>query len=93
MLDTIHWYVICSHWEVVDVDPFWVPQTEEEILHFGDKADSENQGRGAIIQLSFKQIVIGSLIVHAAWIWNLQKQMLIIVKSGYKGNFKVRLQW
>ena len=37
--------LIFSHWEVVDVDPFWVPQTEEEILHFGEKADSENQGR------------------------------------------------
>ncbi|KAK2157074.1 hypothetical protein LSH36_199g01022 [Paralvinella palmiformis] len=34
-----------SHWEVIDVDPFWVPTTEEEYLHFGDKADSENQAR------------------------------------------------
>ena len=49
--------LVFSHWEVVDVDPFWVPQTEEEILHFGDKADSENQGSGAI-QLSSGQIVI-----------------------------------
>ena len=34
--------LIFSHWEVVDVDPHWVPKTEEELLHFGDKADSEN---------------------------------------------------
>ncbi len=34
-----------SHWEIIDLDPFWVPQTEEEITHFGDKADSENQAR------------------------------------------------
>jgi len=34
--------LVFSHWEVVDVDPHWVPQTEEELLHFGDKADSEN---------------------------------------------------
>ncbi|GAB1607399.1 elongation factor-like GTPase 1 [Argonauta hians] len=34
-----------SHWEVVDVDPFWEPQTEEEYLHFGEKADSENLAR------------------------------------------------
>ena len=47
--------LVFSHWEVVDVDPFWVPQTEEEILHFGDKADSENQGIAAI-QLSSQQI-------------------------------------
>ena len=35
--------LIFSHWETIDIDPYWVPQTEEEILHFGDKADSENQ--------------------------------------------------
>ncbi len=29
--------------QVLDVDPFWVPTTEEEIMHFGEKADSENQ--------------------------------------------------
>ena len=37
--------LVFSHWEVIDVDPFWEPQTEEEILHFGDKADSENRAR------------------------------------------------
>ena len=26
-------------------DPFWAPSTEEELLHFGEKADSENLGR------------------------------------------------
>lgn len=25
-------------------DPFWVPTTEEEIQHFGEKSDVENQG-------------------------------------------------
>ncbi|XP_076444086.1 elongation factor-like GTPase 1 isoform X2 [Babylonia areolata] len=34
-----------SHFEVLDIDPFWVPSTEEEYLHFGEKADSENQAR------------------------------------------------
>ncbi|XP_046400554.1 elongation factor-like GTPase 1 [Ischnura elegans] len=34
-----------SHWEVVDIDPFWVPSTQEEYLHFGDKADAENRAR------------------------------------------------
>ena len=24
------------------MDPFWVPTTDEEYLHFGEKADSEN---------------------------------------------------
>lgn len=37
--------LVFSHWEVVDIDPFWVPTTEEEYTHFGEKADSENQAR------------------------------------------------
>ncbi|KAI4876963.1 hypothetical protein NFI96_017652 [Prochilodus magdalenae] len=28
---------------VISSDPFWVPTTEEEYLHFGEKADSANQ--------------------------------------------------
>ncbi len=31
--------------KVVPSDPFWEPSTEEELLHFGDKADYENQAR------------------------------------------------
>ncbi|XP_046864219.1 elongation factor-like GTPase 1 isoform X2 [Xenia sp. Carnegie-2017] len=34
-----------THWEVIDLDPYWVPTTEEEYVHFGEKADSENQAR------------------------------------------------
>lgn len=37
--------LVFSHWEVVDVDPFWVPSTEEEYAHFGEKADTENRAR------------------------------------------------
>lgn len=37
--------LIFSHWEVVDIDPFWEPTTEEEYLHFGEKSDSYNQAR------------------------------------------------
>lgn len=29
--------------QVISSDPYWVPTTEEEYLHFGEKADSENQ--------------------------------------------------
>uniref|UniRef100_A0A0F7ZE56 Elongation factor-like 1 n=1 Tax=Crotalus adamanteus TaxID=8729 RepID=A0A0F7ZE56_CROAD len=37
--------LVFSHWEIISDDPFWVPTTEEEYLHFGEKADSENQAR------------------------------------------------
>ncbi|KAM5170895.1 elongation factor-like GTPase 1 isoform 2-T3 [Mantella aurantiaca] len=37
--------LVFSHWEAIPSDPFWVPTTEEEYLHFGEKADSENQAR------------------------------------------------
>ena len=30
---------------MIPSDPFWVPSTEEELLHFGEKADSENVAR------------------------------------------------
>lgn len=32
--------------QVLDIDPFWVPSTDEEYLHFGEKADIENRARG-----------------------------------------------
>ncbi|KAM9826375.1 elongation factor-like GTPase 1 isoform X4 [Syngnathus typhle] len=35
--------MVFSHWEVISSDPYWVPTTEEEYLHFGEKADSSNQ--------------------------------------------------
>ena len=31
--------------QVIDVDPYWVPTTAEEYLHYGEKADSENVAR------------------------------------------------
>ncbi|XP_074593171.1 elongation factor-like GTPase 1 isoform X2 [Brevipalpus obovatus] len=37
--------LVFSHWEVIDIDPFWVPTTEEEYEMFGEKADTENRGR------------------------------------------------
>eukprot|EP00062_Callorhinchus_milii_P002386 gi/632938518/ref/XP_007905275.1/ PREDICTED: elongation factor Tu GTP-binding domain-containing protein 1 [Callorhinchus milii] len=37
--------LVFSHWEVIPSDPFWVPTTEEEYLHFGEKADTVNQAR------------------------------------------------
>ncbi|XP_047121853.1 elongation factor-like GTPase 1 [Schistocerca piceifrons] len=37
--------LVFSHWEVIDIDPFWRPNTEEELLHFGEKADSGNRAR------------------------------------------------
>ncbi|XP_041031165.1 elongation factor-like GTPase 1 isoform X2 [Carcharodon carcharias] len=35
--------LVFSHWEVIPSDPYWVPTTEEEYLHFGEKADTVNQ--------------------------------------------------
>lgn len=37
--------LVFSHWEVIDLDPFWRPSTEEEYLLYGEKADSENYAR------------------------------------------------
>lgn len=37
--------MLFSHWEVVDIDPFWKPRTEEEYLHWGEKWDGVNQAK------------------------------------------------
>lgn len=34
--------LIFSGWETLDIDPFWVPNTEDELEELGDKADREN---------------------------------------------------
>ncbi|XP_020293099.1 elongation factor-like GTPase 1 [Pseudomyrmex gracilis] len=37
--------LVFSHWEVIEQDPYWMPSTEEEYLHFGEKADSDNRAK------------------------------------------------
>ncbi|KAF9896755.1 Cytoplasmic GTPase/eEF2-like protein (ribosomal biogenesis) [Lobosporangium transversale] len=34
--------LIFSHFEVLEMDPFWVPNTIEELEDLGEKADREN---------------------------------------------------
>ena len=59
--------LVFSHWEVVDLDPFWIPQTEEEILHYGDKADTENHARRYMNEVRKKKgLAIDEKIVEFA---------------------------
>ncbi|XP_076231147.1 elongation factor-like GTPase 1 isoform X2 [Calliopsis andreniformis] len=37
--------LVFSHWEVIEQDPYWTPSTDEEYLHFGDKANNENRAK------------------------------------------------
>ncbi|KAH0954775.1 hypothetical protein HN011_008513 [Eciton burchellii] len=37
--------LVFSHWEVIEQDPYWIPSTEEEYVHFGEKADTNNRAR------------------------------------------------
>jgi len=37
--------LIFSHWDPIHSDPFWVPSTEEELAHYGEKADAPNPAR------------------------------------------------
>uniref|UniRef100_A0A336K5Y5 Ribosome assembly protein 1 n=1 Tax=Culicoides sonorensis TaxID=179676 RepID=A0A336K5Y5_CULSO len=34
--------LVFSHWQVLEMDPYWVPSTKDEIEQYGDKADSVN---------------------------------------------------
>jgi len=36
---------LCYLFQVIDIDPFWLPTTEEELMHFGEKADSANRAK------------------------------------------------
>ncbi|XP_054160603.1 elongation factor-like GTPase 1 [Oppia nitens] len=36
--------LVFSHWEIIDIDPYWVPTTEEEYALFGEKSDTQNRG-------------------------------------------------
>lgn len=59
--------LVFSHWEVIDVDPFWVPSTEEEYLHFGEKADSANRAKCYMDSVrSRKGLFVEKLIVEHA---------------------------
>lgn len=40
-----------SHFEVIDIDPYWEPKTEEEYLLLGDTADTENQAKKYMNQI------------------------------------------
>lgn len=35
--------LVFNRWNILDVDPFWIPTTEEEYELYGEKADSDNQ--------------------------------------------------
>ncbi|XP_059060519.1 elongation factor-like GTPase 1 [Achroia grisella] len=40
--------LLFSHWEVVDIDPFWRPRTEEEYLQWGEKWDGVNRAKAYV---------------------------------------------
>jgi ribosome assembly protein 1 len=42
-LATLH--IEFSHFEIIEIDPYWEPSTEEELLLYGEKADFENQAK------------------------------------------------
>jgi ribosome assembly protein 1 len=59
--------LLFSHWEVLDTDPFWIPTTEEEYRHYGDKADAENIARRYMNQVRKRKglAVEEKVVVHA----------------------------
>lgn len=53
--------------QVVDIDPFWVPSTEEEIAHFGEKADTINRAKFYMDQVRKRKglAVTEKIVEHA----------------------------
>ena len=52
--------------QVIPNDPFWVPSSEEELLHYGEKADSENLARRYIV--THRSTVYQSVLISTAGI-------------------------
>ena len=56
-----------SGFEVLDEDPFWVPQTEEELEDFGEKGDRERVSRRYVDAVrERKGLVVGKKVVGDA---------------------------
>lgn len=70
--------LVFSHWEVISSDPFWVPTTEEEYLHFGEKADSENQARKYMNSVRKRK----GLYVEEKIVEHAEKQRTLTVSAG-----------
>lgn len=59
--------LVFSHWEVIEQDPFWVPSTEEEYKHFGEKSDCGNRAKKYIDAVRRRKglPVDSQLVMHA----------------------------
>lgn len=59
--------LIFSGWEILDIDPFWVPQTAEELEDLGEKADKENLAKKYMEAVRKRKgmLVEEKLVVHA----------------------------
>ncbi|KAL6256851.1 hypothetical protein P5V15_011787 [Pogonomyrmex californicus] len=53
--------------DVIEQDPYWVPSTEEEYLHFGEKADSDNRAKSYMDAVRRRKglPVDSQLVMHA----------------------------
>ena len=59
--------LVFSGFEVLDEDPFWVPQTEEELEDFGEKGDRERVSRRYVDAVrERKGLVVGKKVVGDA---------------------------
>lgn len=65
-----------SHFEVIDIDPNWIPSSEEELLHYGEKADFENQARKYVDEIRTRK----GLFVRKKIVEHAEKQRTLAIK-------------
>ena len=65
-----------SHFEAIDIDPYWEPSTEEELLLYGDKADFENQAKKYMNEVRKRK----GLFVKEKLVENAEKQRTLCYK-------------
>ena len=68
--------LVFSGWETFELDPFWVPTTEEELEDLGEKSDRENVARRYMLAVRRRKVI--SKLVVLFFLFKLKKKNCIL---------------
>jgi len=66
--------LVFSGWETFELDPFWVPTTEEELEDLGEKSDRENVARRYMLAVRRRKVI--SKLVVLFFLFKLKKKKI-----------------
>jgi len=71
--------LVFSGWETFELDPFWVPTTEEELEDLGEKSDRENVARRYMLAVRRRKVI--SKLVVLFFLFKLKKKIAYYLYS------------